>query len=114
MWVERNINVMGATTLDKTDQTRVAIALVLYNEIASDNVVRTPPVTLSVPVGTLCGAFTAMYFDYTKSSAVGGLNNFVNTVLIFNSNCSTVWGQDSGCVWGDYGCVATQSFDCSC
>lgn len=50
---------------------------------------------------------------YTRSSAEYHVNEATNTYLNENPGCERVYGVDSGCVWEDYGCVASQEIRCT-
>lgn len=49
----------------------------------------------------------------TRSGAIDGLKTSVDNFLTKNKDCVRVYGIDSGCLWGDYLCVATQAIRCS-
>lgn len=56
---------------------------------------------------------TITLIRYTESSAIYHVQQATQTFLEDHSDCSTLYGVDSGCLWGGYGCVATQQIHCS-
>jgi hypothetical protein len=56
---------------------------------------------------------TIVSFRTTKSKAEYYVNSAVNAYIKAHPDCSRAYGLDSGCIWGDYGCVATQEILCT-
>lgn len=111
LFVQRGVDLFKAPILDLAEQTNIALALHLYNELASDVIPRSKGAA-GRPLNPHCEEFTAMYFQYTRSAAEYELNAYVDVFLGNNTNCSRKYGVDAGCLWEDYACVATQAIEC--
>lgn len=92
------------------EQTDIALTIALYNELTAIDLER---VQLPKDNRLLCKR-TAISIRLTKSASVDHLNAFVDNYLGSHSNCSRLHGVDTGCLWGDYGCVSTQQIQCIC
>lgn len=62
--------------------------------------------------GKVCDRIIAS-IRISRSNAIGHLNSAVKNFLSQHSDCHTVYGVDSGCLWEDYLCVASQSIQCN-
>lgn len=111
VFVERGVDLFKAPVLSLSEQTNIALALHLYNEIASDDIARSKAAAAR-PMNPHCQDFTAMYMQYTRSAAEYELNAYVDRFLSENTNCSRKYGVDAGCLWEDYSCIATQEIEC--
>lgn len=100
--------------LKEKDKVRLYIALVIYNELYNPYLEKTGFVnnTLSFRVKKSC-EMTIMGIDYTKSSSVELCNNASNEFIKAHPDCKKMYSVDSGCLWGDYGCVSTQAITCT-
>lgn len=49
----------------------------------------------------------------SRSSATNGVNSATNRFITGHADCTRVNGVDAGCIWGDYGCVASQEIHCT-
>jgi hypothetical protein len=92
------------------EQTDIALTIALYNEVTSPDLERVP-----IPIdNSLVCKRTAISVRLTKTASIDHLNGFVDSYLGSHRNCTRLHGVDSGCMWGDYGCVSTQQIQCKC
>lgn len=56
---------------------------------------------------------TISSIQYTRSRTEASLILTTRNFLSSHTDCRHIYGMDSGCLWGDYGCVATQEIECS-
>jgi len=56
---------------------------------------------------------TIVSLNSSKSASVGGCSSATNTFISAHPDCHTVYGVDSGCLWGDYMCVSSQAITCN-
>lgn len=56
---------------------------------------------------------TVVSFRTTRSSASENVSNFAKTFIKTHPDCRLIYGVDSGCLWEDYGCFATQELECT-
>jgi hypothetical protein len=92
------------------DQTDIAMTIALYNELTAIDLERVP---VRIDDNLVCNK-TAISIRVTKTASIDHLNAFVDSYLGSHSNCSRLHGVDSGCLWGDYGCISTQQIQCTC
>lgn len=117
---------------DKKDETYFAIAMVLLDNIknAGKNAVLNSKIennNLSnpnnSPIGNKLSVLpegeeggcerTIMSIRTTESSAISHVNSATATYIEDHPDCKKIYGVDTGCLWGGYGCVATQSIKCT-
>ena len=56
---------------------------------------------------------TVVSFRKTRSSASENVGTFAKTFIKTHPDCKLIYGVDSGCLWEDYGCFATQELECT-
>jgi len=101
--------------LSLEEQTEIANTLTLYNELTMEDLERVDvDLDLDLDLDRRLCRRTAISVRISKSSSVDHLNSFVDNYLGSHRLCSREHGVDSGCLWGDYACVSTQSIVCSC
>ena len=112
-YVEKSFDLKNKSTddLSKDEQAMLSQIICIYTELTNPNIVRKAPKSDNNQVLASC-YYVASSFRYTKSSSVGHLNAFVDSYLASHKDCHKVFGVDSGCLWGDYGCVSTQEIHC--
>lgn len=49
----------------------------------------------------------------TETRAISHVNSATDEFLKEHKDCKRIYGIDSGCIWGGYGCIATQSITCT-
>ncbi len=89
-----------------------AMAMSLYD--ATFNPSPVPPTSAMVSGGAHRCNLTCFYSSSSRSRAVAGCNAFANEMCGPSYGCTKLFSVDSGCLWGDYCCVATQEVSCPC
>lgn len=56
---------------------------------------------------------TAVSFRTSRSSASEHVTKFANDYIKTHPDCRKIYGVDAGCLWEDYGCMATQEIECT-
>jgi hypothetical protein len=105
------------SNLNNLEETKLLTVLTLFNEVrSSDSQTLTADVKKSISTreakSQSCDR-TIMSVRSTRSSAISNATTATNTFIKAHPDCHTVYGVDSGCIFEDYGCVATQSVSCS-
>jgi len=101
-------------SLSEKEATRIMIALVLYNEMMNPGVERQVSKNrVGEPELNAGCDRTIMTIYSTRSAATDHLKTTTDQFLKAHPDCFKVHGVDSGCLWGDYGCVATQEIHCN-
>ncbi len=89
---------------------QVLVSLIIFNEIKNPDLIKNSDEFLSK--AKACDR-TIAHIGTTKSGSTAAVTTATNTFILANPDCSTVGGVDSGCIWGDYGCIATQEIHCT-
>jgi hypothetical protein len=119
-FLEKNINMSNNSimSLSNSDENKLVQIVCLYNELTNPDIVRNQ-IKLDKPSSAIANkayytcTYTAASFRSSRSSATYHVNKFVNTYLSTHTDCKRLYGVDAGCLWGDYGCVATQEIECN-
>ncbi|MFN7686579.1 MAG: hypothetical protein ACK5OP_02505 [Sphingobacteriales bacterium] len=116
-------SIVDATTNEKInlndlsieESTSLTISLIIYNEIENRYAERIDLSSNSYVQALSAGGCDRVIASirYTRSSATDHVKTATNNFIQAHPDCFTVHGVDAGCVWGDYGCVATQEIHCN-
>ncbi|RYF11095.1 MAG: hypothetical protein EOO42_21785 [Flavobacteriales bacterium] len=116
---------------DKKEETYFLIAMLVFSEIKTNpKSQNTDNVSYEYPTASQKSNFSFARFSdgpaveagcsrtvasiqTTNSGSIAGVNAATARFLKAHSDCSKVGGVDSGCLWGGYACVATQSIKCT-
>lgn len=104
-------------SLNNIEETKLLIVLILFNEVSrseSGLLIRKGKSSSNLRTTVLASCSrTIMALRTTKSRAMAYITSATNDFIKAHPDCKKVFGIDSGCLWGDYGCVATQELSCS-
>jgi hypothetical protein len=112
MYFDDNILPFSDSEVEKlsdTENTEVANLLVLFDLVTNPENDMSQYVTSEKKT---CD-WIAMTVYSTRSRAEYKLEALVETFLAEHSDCKKVGSGDSGCLWEDYGFVASQGFECN-
>jgi hypothetical protein len=110
------INDETINTFSQGDQVKISVSLDMYMEVTNSGVRRTEPAdsnALTVDPLIYNCELTAVSFNTTRSRANEGVTRFSDDFIKKHKDCHKIFGVDAGCLWEDYGCVATQSIKCN-
>jgi hypothetical protein len=102
--------------ISESDNADISIAMAILIELTNKKITRydfTKENYNTVKVQSASCEKTLVSIDYTESRVSARIENLTNSYLSSHKDCHTIYGVDTGCLWGDYGCVATQSISCS-
>lgn len=96
--------------LNDHNNTKFGLALSLYDATFNPN----PDLPAALPPGGGSGCDrTIMSFRKSRSFAEMRCSSAASAFCAAHPDCTTVAGVDSGCLWEDYCCVATQEIHCT-
>jgi hypothetical protein len=116
-YIEKNIYLNEAEKLNAVaywEMDKLATALNVYRELMGRNVERKVWETKEEGKKLADGcAYYAYSVSTNRSLAEGTVVRITRSWLAVHFDCKTEYGMDTGCLWGDFACVATQRIVCS-
>lgn len=102
--------------LHEEDNSDISIAVSLLLELTDPEIKRFNPSVKSQEssIGTLsvsCEYALSSWYT-TKSRSVSAIARHTKSFLKSHPDCHTIYGVDTGCLWGDFGCVSVQAVEC--
>ena len=102
--------------LTEVDNSDISIAVSLLLELTDPEIKRLSPLGKSndkniVTHSTTCEYALSSWYT-TKSRSESAIASHTQSYLKSHPDCHTIYGVDTGCLWGDFGCVSVQAVEC--